>query len=282
MAFPATQEQTGSMPFLSFRSGDDADKDSTNNLLVTFAANDKARLYINGQQVSDISDWSGHKNYSGNYPPGTIVTLMAKNIDGWGGVVADIKYDGKHYVTGRDNFKAKKAFATLSENNQARSMALVGCSWRKPVPVQVLPHHTFSRSFPYKHGAQYIWARGTPSHSTIILRFVLGGEHCPAIMPSVSPTPLPSTRCSCKQSTGFTAGICYHFTHEEKDHHGLRKCRKRDCEIMYECVDSGATNTCIRKYASHEVRMIRRVGQDRFKCLLVSLVTPRVFLVPYA
>ena len=58
---------------------------------------------------------------------------------------------------------------------------------------------------------------------------------------------------------------------------------KRDCEAMYECTDSGATSQCIRRYATHEVRMIRAMPDPKtYRCLLAPLTEPKVFLVPYA
>ena len=255
----------------------------TVNLEINYAANDKAVLYINGERKDSVEDYKVHKTFRSYYRAGTIITISSKNSAGWGGLVADIKWNGQHYVTGRDAYKARMGYADARINRLASTSAVSSCSWRTPVPVQVLPHHTFSKTFPYANNAQYIWARGLPSKSRMLLRFVLGGEQCSAVTPTPSPSPLASTKCGCKRSADARKGDCYFFSATGTDALGLRKCKKRDCEATFECSSNAPTNQCIRKYATHEVRMIRAMPDMRtFKCLLAPLVSPKVFLVPYA
>lgn len=252
------------------------------NLVIHFAANTRASLWVDGVRVSDVTDWAIHKTFRGQYRRGTIIALQVDNTRGWGGVVAQIRYRKSIFVTGgHPGFKAHAKFESRANNRAARKVPQASCRWNKVIPVQVLQRHVRrSLTFPFLNGAQYVWAKDAPRIGSVIVRFVLGGETCLNNPPSPSPTPFISSTCTCRPINALLPTDCFSFVGSGKeDMHGLRNCRKSNCDTLYECAQRGTT-TCETKMYTGEVRMIRRVQPRRFRCLHVTLSEPKVLVVP--
>lgn len=265
--------------------------------IIYLAANDEAKLYIDGRLVKELKNKKLHDVYYGRLRLGTTISIEASNQYGWGGVVADVNVFGRHYRTGGNEefFKAHAQFSPGPSQVLWKYKFFSTCSWNAPVVVKMARSQRSaerSSSFPFFFGAQYVWASGVSRYGTVLLRATLGGERCyVSPSPSASSTPIAeSTKtrvpyCTCKQSAESNEGNCYQFTERRRSGIVKRKCEMRTCEAPYECVDKKETGSfglvCIRKFVTHEVLMVAKRYVGSYLCVEKVLRTRRQMLVPY-
>lgn len=107
----------------------------------------------------------------------------------WYGVVADVRALGRHFVTGKADWKARKSsFAAGHNQDDWKTQDYNSCNWPKAI-VRPNDNELFpgkARSFPYNHDAKYVWAEGAFATDSILLRLVVGGESCPKLSRSTA------------------------------------------------------------------------------------------------
>lgn len=152
-----------------------------NMATIRFAADDLAQLYLNGDMLSAINDWTAYALVSIQLFPGDVVGIEVTDIGGrWHGVIASIEFENVSYVTGRDPWRAIQAVPVEAGQPDWKSKEYNGCGW----PLAVLkPNEDVwvpgkAISFPYSNGAKYVWAADATEGGSIYVRFVIGADGC--------------------------------------------------------------------------------------------------------
>lgn len=142
---------------------------------IRFAANDEATLSINGVRILSVVHWAPHGRIHRRLRDGDVIGVEATNVRGFGGVVVDVAQKGRHFVTGRDwkLFRAAPAINT----DRWDVPGFNACKWRAAQRLGLT--RQYARSFPFQHGARYVWAEKAHRRGTIRVRFVVGGDRCP-------------------------------------------------------------------------------------------------------
>lgn len=256
---------------------------------ITFAANDRGKLYINGREKRNITDFKKHVAYRANLRVGTIIVIEAVNRHSWGGLIASlrirkayrnrgtIRYRTYALLSGRYPFRMRRAFRKARLNHLLKTRRVFSCRWLRARRVPI-DQKQISGSFPYTRlRARYVWARRSSRIGKVFLRYVIGGERC------YRPSPGLPRRCACRKSRVVSPGGCLGFIGRPPRGSRLGKCRRRVCRPGYECVSKKlATTRCIRKFATFELKKVRYRGYGISLCRNVRLRRRKPFMVPYA
>lgn len=143
-----------------------------------FAGDNFVTVYVNGIQVAKTTDWNNIGYVPLSVRKGDVISLRAKDVGVWFGVVAQLSINGQKIVTGRDDWRARKAFP--SPGNAWMKPSYSACRWRRPriisQDLNYIPGK--SRYFPRPSAARYVWAYGAGVNDEVFLRYKVGGESC--------------------------------------------------------------------------------------------------------
>lgn len=269
----------------------------TTEVNVSYAATQFVSLFHNGMFVSRTMQYQQSRRDTLSVRQGDVLGFRAHSDLSWHGMIVDIQLGNRHYVTGRNAFRATSTYmANLTHNNlgwDARNSQK--CTWAKPQVARRPSQDLFSKSFPFSGGAKYVWApkanSGDDVHD-VLLRYKFGGEHCRRT-PSPSPTPpivtVPVTsvsRCNCTLSDQGE-GECFRFMSERAVQKGNGFCKQDACAPKYECVSNdGLSNNkpqtqCMTRYTSEEIRLVKQRPDGRLICEKAPVNPPKPYYVPY-
>lgn len=159
------------------------------NARITFATYSRAWLFLNGKRLDAVKHWAQVGTTRVHLQKGDVVAIKAQGFAAWHGVVTDLLFQNRHYMTGDEGWKAIKGALLESQNPSGwMTSSFSSCSWPPPVP-RPYPSQLFPRKallFPCTFGAKYVWAQGAAPTDTILLRFVVGTEKC-MLSPSREP-----------------------------------------------------------------------------------------------
>lgn len=251
---------------------------------IVIAATEISTVYLNGVPIGGTKDWSNFSTLRVYTGVGDVIGVVAKNSKGWHGIIADIKVgNAGRFMTGKSGFKTMVADEAGGDRDYWMMPGYKICSWKTPVPVQRPKDDRFSRDFPYRKGIKYVWAPSAPTYGSVYLRFVVGGEIC-LPLPSQSPSTLIPGQddCTCKEVLGINTGDCFEFiqTKYYDTFNKKQSCKRRACLATYECVETGGTHRCMRRFATREVR--KWGAPFSGKCVQVPIDPAKSFYVPYA
>lgn len=146
---------------------------------ISFAADNKATLYVNGIPKLSVSDWREFAYYPLSVNDGDVIGLKVTDGGVWFGAIAELFLNGIPYVTGRDDWVAQKAY-NPNDLEWAKPSYSRSCEWRRPTILpkerQWIPGK--ATYFPDPTAARYVWAEDAGVHDTIFLRHRVGGEKC--------------------------------------------------------------------------------------------------------
>lgn len=231
---------------------------------IHIAANDAAKLYINGVRKLSVFNNMRTESVVTRLKSGDVVAVKAINIQGWHGVIVDIELNGVHYYTGGEGWRARHAGLRTNEWMMSKN----GFCWDAPI-LSPESNHEKSFDFPYENGAKYVWASTSSpgSRNSALLRIVIGGDECNSSRNSALPADdfspsrqMPSdlisgaseqdrrTICNCELAAE-RKGTCYFFLN-----HNLKAgyCASMPCKRSYHCVENAPT-MCIRRYIAEKI-----------------------------
>lgn len=274
---------------------------------IVFAADNQGAVFVNGIRKDSVSHWMQVGRVTVYLSKGDVVSIKAVDFGVWYGVVADLEYDGEHYGTGSNDWKAMKKFDLVGVHNKDAWMLpeYSSCKW-PAAEIRPREDEYFAgkaKDFPTSLKAKYVWAEDAGENDKIFMRLVVGGEACGQAKTLPPPTreingenvqvtggatletgttlggqsdDSGTAACPCKISTATSPGICW-----EMIENGDGRCFWRDCEDRYECVlsDEEAPFMCIRRWASEKVVHVSGAGQEDY-CNKTS-TTPTEFYSPY-
>lgn len=142
---------------------------------IYFAADSQATLYVNGQLKGAIADPTKFSKVVVKLAKGDVVAVKAKGSGKGFGVVIAIKTGG-WYATGKEEWRAVKAFQIYGEANGWQNRFYGACRWPKPVLASTVGGSPVrAPKFPYGlSGAQYVWANNAGKNDNIFIRTVIG------------------------------------------------------------------------------------------------------------
>ncbi|KAI0562306.1 cell surface glycoprotein [Gracilaria domingensis] len=145
-----------------------------------YAADNEAFVYVNGVLVSALTDWRLFETISFPLRRNDVVAILANDKGGWYGLIAALYVGDRWFVTGRDEWKAIKAFEFPGDDELWTVRFFDTCSWDlvEARPNADVIFNGKAPDFPYETGAQYVWADDAGENDSIFVRFVLGGEDC--------------------------------------------------------------------------------------------------------
>lgn len=145
---------------------------------IFFAGDNIVTVFVNGLQVAKTTDWNNIGYVPLSVQKGDVISLRAKDNGVWFGVVAQLSINGRKIVTGRDDWRSRKAYPSSNDAWMKRWSS--ACQWSRPRIVS--PDLNFipgkSRYFPRPSAARYVWAYGAGVNDEIFLRYKVGGEPC--------------------------------------------------------------------------------------------------------
>lgn len=147
---------------------------------IAYAADNQATLYLNGQRIGHVNDWEQWRGLGQRLKGGDVIGLRVKDRGGWYGVIAAVGRWSEWSVTGRDDWRAVKAFTPTSLFEEWAAKDHNACNWPQAVvrPNSGNWEPGKARDFPYHLGAKYVWAAGAGVNDEIFLRMTVGGERC--------------------------------------------------------------------------------------------------------
>lgn len=146
---------------------------------IYFAADNRATLFINGNQIQLSTNWWEYEYLQAQLNYGDVVALRVEDDGVWFGAVLAINLGslGHWLVTGKGEWRATKAFEISGDENAWTTQGYSACEW--PAPVLRNPGEYIrgkAEDFPYSStGAEYVWASNAGVHDKIFLRTVIGG-----------------------------------------------------------------------------------------------------------
>jgi hypothetical protein len=154
---------------------------------VAITADDGYEIYINGIFMGNGSDWRLAKTYSAPSIAGkNIIAVKCFDIDGVGGLVAEIDFNGSHFVT-NDDWKVVK-----SEESGWETVAHNDIAWQKATSYGL--HGIASPWADYQNvvgisttsNVHWIWSSDAENDNTVYFRFTLrvGGDTTPPSPPT--------------------------------------------------------------------------------------------------
>ncbi|CAN8063750.1 unnamed protein product [Agarophyton chilense] len=145
-----------------------------------YAADNEAFVYVNGNLISALTDWRLFETTSFPLKRNDVVAILGRDNGGWFGLIAALQVGDRWFVTGRDEWKAIKAFEFPGNDDLWTFPFFNTCSWDivEARPNADVAFNGKALDFPYETGAQYVWADDAGENDSIYVRFVLGGEDC--------------------------------------------------------------------------------------------------------
>lgn len=142
---------------------------------ITYAGDKIAELFVNGVFQGKVDNWRQVATKQITLTKGDVVALRVTDLGRWYGVIVAIQTGG-FYATGKEEWRATKAFNILGNSNAWMLPSYNACRWPKPIlrdPGQLVIGK--ARSFPYQRtGAEYVWASNAGEKDIIFLRTVIG------------------------------------------------------------------------------------------------------------
>lgn len=158
-----------------------AHQKSNKNARIFFAADDRAKLYINGKYVSQTLSPKTLRILNVGLKAGDVVGLLAKDVGGgYGAIMTIVMPNGVRYRSGGGNFIARKWFRIPGNQLAWTTPEYNACSWPE-APVSPSSEQSIGKPsvFPAPmSGAQYVWADSSGSFSSVFIRYKVGGEAC--------------------------------------------------------------------------------------------------------
>lgn len=255
----------------------------TSRAVVTVAATDQAWVFLNGRHVMQVGSRQETKAARLRLGKGDVVALKVQDMRYKNrrefGFVVDIRYKGKRIVTREGgDWKVTAMYKTEepSEQNAYMHGSYNDCAWDAPVLPRYAPVKR-AKPFPYKHGAEYVWARNAQREgSAVFARLVIDDDpnRCDKI---VGQRNYKNTEpCDCEMVASARGSVCYFFK-DWRNHH----CDERQCEPKYVCTGREATPQsllCIRKEISHRIVLEKEMSGEKV-CSLKN--DPHYIFVPY-
>ncbi len=138
-----------------------------------FAADGTARAYRNGLPIGTLNNPTGTKTVNiPNLQPGDMLAIVAKNLGGNYGVIADLDLgSGGHCVTqvSGGHWRAVAATPTTSFTRTMPSYFTSGNDCRALAEPTKANIDVNSLNFPFGNGASYVWAPSAAEQSEIHL-----------------------------------------------------------------------------------------------------------------
>jgi len=143
-------------------------------ITVRLAADDGYQIYINGEAVGTGSNWQISQEYTATARAGkNIIAIKGTDIEGQAAIVAEIDFDGVHYVS-NDSWKAsaveETGWETVNFNDQA---------WQKATQIglhgSARPWSDYSnvRGISLDKNVYWIWSADNENDDTAYLRFTI-------------------------------------------------------------------------------------------------------------
>lgn len=237
--------------------------------LIYFAASDFATLYVNGVKRSVAKNKFTKRIYL-YLRRGDVIGVVSTSTKRLGGVLVDMRINGRHYYTGQPSWRA-----TLGRSRFGRAWMIrkTGYCWAKPRHWS-RRGSKWARGFPYKYGARAIWPRSSRNrfYRMAFFRFVVGGNRCGGGRPPVPRPPTHPKHCRCRLAKAQKS-VCYELKKPDKP---FGRCKPRSCERSYECVSRQTQKLplCMRRYTTEKVVHVK--GKY---CKKVSM--KQAFYIPY-
>ena len=154
---------------------------------VTVSCDDAYQLYINGNLVGSGSDWNTAHTFEASSVAGkNVVAIEGTDLEGLAGMVAEIDFNGEHYVT-NDSWKVSPTFATGWE-----TVAFDDLQWPKATSLGL--HGTASPWADYSNvqgisttnNVHWIWSSDNENDDIVYFRFTLraSGDVTPPNIPT--------------------------------------------------------------------------------------------------
>lgn len=148
---------------------------------VYLAADDSAKLYVNGVNRLSTTNWREFGYATLNIRNGDVISIIANDPGGveWG-VIAELYVNGRYYATGRDDWLARRAFTTSTSWMLRSYPQSEACRWRRAA-IRPAPSVWGNGKAPYfklSTAASYVWAADAGERDSIFLRLVVGGQPC--------------------------------------------------------------------------------------------------------
>ncbi len=157
------------------------------HISISVAADDTYQLYVNGVLVGVGNQWNQAQQYTVASLPGkNIIAVKAMDVEDYAGLVAEIDFDGEHYVTD-DNWKV-----SVTEQEGWESVNFDDISWQKATIIG--EHGTATPWADFRDvdgitadgGVMWIWSNDNENDDTVYFRFTLrsAGDLTPPDPPS--------------------------------------------------------------------------------------------------
>ena len=146
---------------------------------ISFTADDRASLYINGHLRARSLQWWRAKKVITPLRTGDVVTVVAENRRGAHGVKAAITQPGLVMVTGSLGWKAIKIASSFHGVELWKKRKYRACGWPAPIVVGHSSHYRSRRVHGLPRNSKWVWASRAGKTGKVILRYVIGGEYCP-------------------------------------------------------------------------------------------------------
>lgn len=148
---------------------------------IYFAADDSAKLFVNGVYQLSVSRWEDFAYTSLNVRHGDVISIVASDPGGyWWGAIAELYVNGRYYATGRDDWRARKKFTSSNYWMLKSYPQSEACKWHRAVlrPSPAIWQRGKAVYFKSNTAARYVWASDAGMHDTIFMRLVVGGQSC--------------------------------------------------------------------------------------------------------
>lgn len=146
---------------------------------VFLAADDSAKMFVNGKLVLSVSKPGVLVQTRSQFKKGDVIAIQARDVGGNYGVIAAIITPMMKILTGSGAWRAVgwyKMPQGLPGNAWTKSDFSV-CSW--PAPIIAPKGYAVPASLPEEmNGATYVWAADVAGTTSIFLRYRIGGESC--------------------------------------------------------------------------------------------------------
>lgn len=248
--FPATMKTTSRLP---------------NDALITVVLKhvSYAELYQNGKLLARlIKPFSRHRTM---VKPGDVIALKVidRKQKKEPSIAMNIIHGGKHHGTGIYAYKARLDFDEKDRPaNDWRSQLFSSCNWLGP-DIRSIEKLDIP--------AKYVWVNNAPKKSTVLFRYVVGGEKCSHMS--------NDNYCPCRPIFNNQRIYCYYFKNMSKK---SGRCKRRLCETKYECVPVARNlPICVRRFASHQIIKTKQYSKSKFQCNTLPIDPPTAFWVLY-
>ena len=229
-------------------------------------------VYRNGIHLDTVLKEHGSRTIFTPLERNDVVAFKASNIAGKPGIIVELYYNSKSHYSGKSNrFKARLDYER-SDRQKATSWKtnkFISCTWDR---AKKSAAGKGMNKFPFPAAAKYIWAKGAPDASTVLIRYVIAGEKCNGKSPLPSPSPFPSPddtsisntnddTCPCRTIPNVNS-YCYRMDSGIS----IGRCNRILCDDKYECVPSAKNlPTCVKTFKEYQVISIGGQNCKRLK-----------------